>query len=381
MGGYHILKRKIKGKVVYHIGILSMERGKNGKAKYEKIESLGTAFYAKARDRATEKMEEFLPPSKDFKLSDYLINFWTPGKSEYLRTKENDKVPLSTAYCKDNRKCIEKHFLPYFPDYTISRLTKRALMKWRNDLMTAGIAHTVINHTKQCISAAFQYAFNFDEMSDNPMKVVPRVPYKTPEKEIFQRYELDAIFGEPWTDLRAYAGALLAWDCGLRAGEVRGLRWKHVHLEARFLEVRENWVQGAGLKGPKDDSVRSYVGFAPEVVAALRMLFDNNPWSPVTGDHYVFYSNRFRSNPCDRKVVENGFFARLKACNIERRARTFHSLRHSYATHVKPLVGGDLVITQMHKRAGMDAHYGDHLTEEQKKILLQAADALVSRGN
>ncbi|TVQ37901.1 MAG: hypothetical protein EA384_10445 [Spirochaetaceae bacterium] len=97
---YHLLARKTKdGSYTFHVGFVDATPGKNGRPKYRAMRSTGvearrgkgggwTDASKKAAHRAAQAM---IQKGRVFAARDsmrhYLLDFWTPGKSEYLRSK------------------------------------------------------------------------------------------------------------------------------------------------------------------------------------------------------------------------------------------------------------------------------------------------------
>jgi integrase len=73
------------------------------------------------------------------------------------------------------------------------------------------------------------------------------------------------------TDPRIRALLLTAGLCGLRASELRGLRWADVDLRGAELHVRQRADRYNSIGAPKSASSTRTVPLAPDVVAALKV--------------------------------------------------------------------------------------------------------------
>jgi integrase len=63
----------------------------------------------------------------------------------------------------------------------------------------------------------------------------------------------------------------LVMTTGMRRGEVLALRWRHVHLDRRILEIRRNYIQRQGRKIEKDTKTHQMrrIALDPETIAVL----------------------------------------------------------------------------------------------------------------
>ncbi len=93
---YHLIKRKTKaGRTVYHAGFLDTRTGKNGKPRYRAMRSTKTGNKALARKRAQEMIAEGKVFAAKDSLRHFLLDFWTPESSEYIRGKKAEGRHIS----------------------------------------------------------------------------------------------------------------------------------------------------------------------------------------------------------------------------------------------------------------------------------------------
>jgi integrase len=125
---------------------------------------------------------------------------------------------------------------------------------------------------------------------------------------------------------------LTAIFCGLRASELRGLRWTDVDLDKRELHVRQRADRYSAIGKPKSESGERTVPLTPIVVNTLREWRLACPKSdaglvfPTTGGLVEHHKN----------IVERGLVPTLVSAGVtvgERAKYTgLHALRHFYAS-------------------------------------------------
>ena len=157
-----------------------------------------------------------------------------------------------------------------------------------------------------------------------------------------------AIEPAEYPDPRELMAALLATLAGLRRGELRALRWRHINATAYTVRVEDNYTDSDGFHGVKYQSQRTV-----QVPAALlERLAAYKIWTPFDDpDHLILFGTaeggRIRnvsknkaadgSIPCAANVASRGFRRVLAAIGIEeterrRRRLVLHGGRHTFAS-------------------------------------------------
>ena len=116
--------------------------------------------------------------------------------------------------------------------------------------------------------------------------------------------------------LRERTAMELAYGAGLRLNEVRHLRIADIDSERMVIHVRQG-------KGKKDRDVM----LSPALLQTLRAY-----WRRERPRGYLF-PGRTEDRPLDAAVLQRGFAIARQAARIEK-AVSFHTLRHSFATHL-----------------------------------------------
>ncbi|MDP2630384.1 MAG: tyrosine-type recombinase/integrase [Candidatus Uhrbacteria bacterium] len=145
------------------------------------------------------------------------------------------------------------------------------------------------------------------------------IPWKTPKRPqrlpvVLSRDEIEKIIITP-KNRRHYLILALAYGAGLRVSEVVNLRVGDIDLNELIVTIRQS-------KGKKDRRT------------VLPEKLKNDLRSLVAGrevQEYLFESNR--GGELSERSAQKIFETALKASGIKKEA-SFHSLRHSFATHL-----------------------------------------------
>ena len=88
---------------------------------------------------------------------------------------------------------------------------------------------------------------------------------------------------------RQRALLLTAALTGLRASELRGLRWKDIDLDHGVLHVRQRADRFGTIGSPKSEAGSRTIPLAPEVIAALKRWKPSCPKAKASGDDRLVF--------------------------------------------------------------------------------------------
>lgn len=134
---------------------------------------------------------------------------------------------------------------------------------------------------------------------------------------------------------------VVAVHTGLRQGEILGLKWTDIDLDARRLSVRRalKKVEGGwGLGPPKNSASRRSVPLSKTASAALRShrtrQNEERPHAPGWKDHGLVFPSRV-GTPADRgNVYRVEYLPLLERAGLGDEGFTFHTLRHTFASEL-----------------------------------------------
>ena len=192
---------------------------------------------------------------------------------EWFDTWLRDYQGHTTGRTVDTYKAvIDKHMRPTFGKVKVADFSPVHVRRMVSDLTKAKKSPATIKHARGILSACMNCAIEAGLRKDNP---VERVKGPRPVKRDFAIVDREHIpaFIEA-AKATAYPSALIfLLLTGLRVGELRGLRWSDVDLDAATLRVERQLRQvnreDRRIEPPKDGEART-LQLTPQAVALLR---------------------------------------------------------------------------------------------------------------
>jgi integrase len=200
-----------------------------------------------------------------------------PSKSEtvseaaerWLKRVEADGRERGTL--AQYRQHVKLHIEPRIGAHKLARLTPAKVEAFRDDLLanlSRPMARKVLTSLKSLLKAAKHAHVAADvsvgrsKRAEGKLEVGRDIP--TPD-------EIKRVITAAKDNPRMRALLLTAAMCGLRASELRGLRWTDVNLKAGELHVRQRADRYNVIGAPKSASSTRTIPLPPEVVAALKV--------------------------------------------------------------------------------------------------------------
>ncbi len=202
------------------------------------------------------------------------------------------------------------------------------IARWQQEMLAAKNGPKTVLNAVQLLSSVFKHARRFKWIPTNPCEDVRKPKYKV-KVRAFTAAEVALLAQEadPATALLIRTAA----STGLRFGELAGLEWECVDLEAGALRVRKQFTHGAWAD-LKTANSRRRIPLAKELVKALKvhrlktpgvLVFPGPTGKPL--DHHNWRTRVWQ--PLLAKTGPNEEHPKRVA--IE---GTFHMLRHFFVT-------------------------------------------------
>jgi integrase len=219
----------------------------------------------------------------------------------------------------------------------ISRAYAQALSAG-NRKRYGGLAPRTVHHMHTVLKSALHQAVAWELISRNPAAAVrpPRVPRRTGNVYDFEQTAqlLRAAGSSP-----LYIAILLAVLCGLRRGEIAGLRWKDIDLKQQKLVIvqsAEQTSRGIRYKEPKSGRTRS-IALSATMTRELAEYQSKQSVRLVSHGRHLGENDRVvmlsRPKPARPDAITHEWVRFLRNNPTLPRIR-FHDLRHSHATHL-----------------------------------------------
>jgi integrase len=195
-----------------------------------------------------------------------------------LWIKACEEAELERATVDGYRQHLRLHINPRLGNHKLSTLTVPLMRKFKDTLRTDGRSSTRVRVVMASLSALLADALERGLVATNAVRSMKRERRRRTSKSE-QKQKLKVGVDIPTPDeikrliphLDKYRPLLLtAMFTGLRASELRGLRWEDVDLSRAKLEVCQRADRYKKIDKPKSESSERTVPLTPMVVNTLR---------------------------------------------------------------------------------------------------------------
>lgn len=169
----------------------------------------------------------------------------------------------------------------------------------------------------------FKFAIEKLYVARSPLQGIPAPKHEPGTHEVWS-FDEAKQFIELARDEPFYAGCVLALAAGLRAAEIRGLRWRDVDLKGHTLTVRQQSSAHDGIRPPKTKSSRRTIALPSIAVDVLKA----HRAKQAKIAEYVFSTSS--GEPIDQGSQHRWWKKAAAVAKVT--PIRFHDLRHSTAT-------------------------------------------------
>ena len=225
---------------------------------------------------------------------------------------------------------IRKRILPRIGGMKLAKIRPDQIQGFYAQLLREGFSAYACKHAHTILNRAFRDAVQWNFLPRNPCAAVKKPKVQAKVMKCLSKEEAQRLL-DTARAARLYALYALAVTTGLRMGELLGLEWDDIDLEAATLSVRRNLVEIAGefsVGEPKSAKGKRLVTLPEVAVKSLRehrrrMLAEGHIGKMVfcdTDGGYIRQSN----------LTRRSFKPLLKKAELP--DIRFHDLRHTAAT-------------------------------------------------
>lgn len=290
---------------------------------------------------------------------------------------------LRASTYKSYDDLLVAHLIPGLGNIALAKLTPADVQTFLNKKLAGGLSPRRVQYIHAVLRRALVTAEKWGMVTRNVAKLVdaPRVPKHeisplTPEQA--------RTLIESSIDDRHRALWITALGTGMRQGELLGLLWEDVDLDAGRLRVRHTLANVQGeltLLEPKTDRSRRTVLLADAVVTALRAhrtrqrmerLVSGSRW---TDSGHVFTT--LHGTPYHAATITRAFKAALTRAGLP--SCRFHDLRHAAATFLlaQGMTLEDVKNLLGHSSITLTSNTYGHVLEQRQRQVAAAMDAVL----
>lgn len=381
----------VKRGKVYHCRFLSEDTDADNRRKVTKSKTTKETNLSRAITKVKGWLDAGTVTTKPTALEPFLLEFWDFDKSLYLKKKQIGKKGgertaskqkgVSQAYADAQLSIVKRLIVPYFKEQGITdlhELNTRTIDEWfvaigsRDD-----VSARTLNRARQALFTALKQAAKWGLIPYAPTPI-DKAEEPPSQRRPFSQSEMQKLlYDVAWLDERARVAVALAFDTGMRLGEVRGLRWHNVFDDG--VAVVENYVDTEahlypdtrGCKPPKSNKARGedvHLAISEYTAKGIESLRKLSPWK-ADPESFVFFNFDTAGAPISRDEITAGLDAAKKAAEITGKGKTFHSLRHAaisiWGPHMAP---GERLAYFGHADFAIQDRY-THSTEEGREAL------------
>lgn len=191
---------------------------------------------------------------------------WMRGAKEgAIRNRSGERYKPSTLRGYD--RSLQLRVLPTLGDVRLSDLRRSQVQDLADSLLASGAGTSTIRNTLDPLRAIYRRAVAREQVAVNPTERLELPANRGRRDRIASPQEAAQLLGAlPDEDRALWATAIYA---GLRRGELRGLRWSDVDLDAGVIRVERSWDDHEGEIEGKTRAARRTVPIASQLRSEL----------------------------------------------------------------------------------------------------------------
>jgi integrase len=227
--------------------------------------------------------------------------FMAGAKAKAIPTTSGDDYKPATL--RGYRVSLDKRILPALGNRRLSDVHRADVQELADRLTAEGLSASTVQNTLDPLRAIYRRAIRRDEsVTINPTKGLELRRPDGRRDRIAGPAEATLLIDAAAEDERALWAT--AFYAGLRRGELRALRWKHIDLEARVIHVSRGWDAIEGEQDTKSAAGKRKVPILDPLATAL---IAHKTSTGRAGDALVF--GRTATDPFNPETVRRNALA------------------------------------------------------------------------
>ena len=280
--------------------------------------------------------------------------------AEYLRAWLDGAHGLAGKTAERYRELAERQIVPHLGSIALQKLRPAHIADWHAKVLREGgeggraLSARTVGHAHRVLHRALARAAATELVPRNVVGIVKPPKVEDAEIESLRSDQvtsvLKALDGHP-----LQAIAVLALGTGARRGEILGLAWGHVDLDAATLRIERSLEQtraGLKFKTPKTKTSRRTISLPPTAIEALRkhrrqQLETRVALGQGKPDAGTLVFSNVEGDPLPPNNLSRDWRRFVKARKLP--PVSFHGLRHS---HVSALIAKGVDVLTISRRIG-----------------------------
>lgn len=339
-------------------------------------------LYGKTRREVQDKLtvalrtrQLGLPQSDDRRTVGAYLNEW-------LTTTEATIRPRTFVRYSEY---VRIHAIPVVGHVVLSHLGPQHLQQLYANRLAAGLSTSSVAHLHSVIHTALRQAEAWGVVPRNVARLVKPPRVRRREMRTLSPEEARLLLQAASSD-RYEALFAIALSTGMRLGELLGLRWRDVQLDAAALHVTatlQSTRQGHQFAEPKTSQSRRQVALTQTAIAALRrhratQIAERLRLGHSWHDLDLVFTSENGGPVDDSNLRTRHFYPLLERAGLPR--LRLHDLRHTAATlmlgrGVHPKIASEML---GHSQIAVTLDLYSHVTPTMQREAAAAIDAVLS---
>jgi integrase len=292
-------------------------------------------IYGKEREEVAEKLIEALSnrnrglvfDADNLKLGEYLGRWLTDSVRDTVRPTTFERY----------EQMVRLHIRPVLGKVKLKNLTSAHVRGLYRQKLDSGLSSRTVQYVHVTLHKALKQAIADGLIPRNVTEAVKPPQVRREEMQPLTAEQVKVLFKAVKGD-RLEALYVLAVTAGLRQGELLGLKWDDIDLEAGTLQVRRTLTTAKGgpvLSAPKTRGSRRTVRLSQMALEALRshlerQLEEIDSVGSLWRENGLIFASKSGEPLSRQHVTARRFKPLLKRAGLP--PIRFHDLRHSCAT-------------------------------------------------
>ena len=214
---------------------------------------------------------------------------------------------------------LRRYILPALGPRKLSAVQRRDIQDFADALRAQGLSPSTINNIVDPLRVIFRRAIRRDEIAIDPTNELDMPAIRGRRERIEPREKAHELLAALPDSERAFWA--VAFFCGLRRGELRGLQWLHIDFDAGVIRVERSWDP---VEGPVDVKTGAGLRSVPMALACGASSLPTKHGPNRDGEDLVF--GRTRTEAFFASTIRARANKAWKAAGLE--PITPHEARH-----------------------------------------------------